>query len=104
MNKKGESYDSVPYEKEVLKQKILLPLLSWAGEHQFAYVMIDCQAGFAISSAAVAEISDMAILVTEADAISSDAADNLMIQMGSSLFPVTSSRNMMHSLAVVARE
>jgi hypothetical protein len=30
-------------------------------------------------------MSNMAILVTEADAISSDAADNLLIQMGSSL-------------------
>lgn len=85
MNRKGESYDSIPYQKDALKQQALEPLLSWARQHGFSYAFIDCQAGFAISSVAAAEMSDMAILVTEADAISSDAADNLLIQMGTSL-------------------
>jgi len=85
LNIKGESYDSVTYNKETLKKDILIPLIDWSTEKGVYYVLIDCQAGYSISSAAAAEVADTSIIVTEADSISSDAADNLLIQLGTSL-------------------
>lgn len=85
LNIKGESYDSVTYNKETLKKDILIPLIDWSTEKGVHYVLIDCQAGYSISSAAAAEVADTSIIVTEADSISSDAADNLLIQLGTSL-------------------
>ena len=69
----------------MFKQNILQPLVKWAAEHKLPYVLIDCQAGYTVTSQAACEISDKAIIVTEADSISSDAADNLLIQLGDSL-------------------
>lgn len=85
INVKGESYDSVSYKKESLKNDILMTLIDWATEKGVRYVLIDCQAGYTISSTAAAEVAEMAIIVTEADSISSDASDNLLIQLGHSL-------------------
>lgn len=85
LNKKGLSYDTVMYDNEWLQKHVLKPLYDYAIAENIVYVLIDCQAGYAISSAAAAEVSERAIVVTEADAISSDAAENLLIQMGQSL-------------------
>lgn len=85
VNKKGRSYDSVAYNRDFLKEIVLGPIFSYAVRMKFDYVFIDCQAGFAISSSAAAQWAEMAVFVTEPDAISSDATDNLLIQMGDSL-------------------
>ena len=85
LNTKGQSYDMIHHDIPYLQDQILKPLIEWAREKGITYMLVDCQAGYAISSAAAAEIADMAIVVTEADAISSDAADNLLIQLGSIL-------------------
>jgi cellulose biosynthesis protein BcsQ len=85
VNKKGRSYDSVAYNRDFLKETVLGPIFSYAVGMKFDYVFIDCQAGFAISSSAAAHWAEMAVFVTEPDAISSDATDNLLIQMGDSL-------------------
>lgn len=85
VNKKGRSYDSVAYNRDFLKETALEPIFSYAVRMNFDYVFIDCQAGFAISSSAAAQWAEMAVFVTEPDAISSDATDNLLIQMGDSL-------------------
>jgi cellulose biosynthesis protein BcsQ len=85
LNTKGESYDSVSYDREYLKKQILNPLVDYATQKGFHYILIDCQAGYSIPAIAAAESAEMAIIVTEADSISSDASDNLLIQLGSSL-------------------
>jgi cellulose biosynthesis protein BcsQ len=85
VNKKARSYDSVAYNRDFLKEAVLAPILSYANKVKFDYALIDCQAGFAISSGAAAQLAEMAVFVTEPDAISSDATDNLLIQMGDSL-------------------
>jgi cellulose biosynthesis protein BcsQ len=85
LNVRSESYDTISYDSEYLKEQVLNPLLDYATQKGAHYILIDCQAGFSISSIAAAESADRAIIVTEADAISNDAADNLLIQFGSSL-------------------
>lgn len=85
LNTKGESYDSFSFDREYLEKQILSPLVNYATQKGFHYVLIDCQAGYSISATAAVEGADMAIIVTEADSISSDASDNLLIQLGSSL-------------------
>lgn len=85
LGEKGPSYDAVPYEKDFLKLHILTPIIATATSDGSDFILIDCQAGFAVTSAAASELGDQAIIVTEADSISSDAADNLLIQMGASL-------------------
>ena len=82
---KGRAYDEFAYDKSQLRNNIMLPLLKEARAQTYNYVFIDCQAGSAISCAVAAQLADMAIIVTEADSISSDAAENLVIQMGSRL-------------------
>jgi len=82
---KGKSYDSVPFRLSQLKGGILSPLLEWAKKRDTDYVLIDCQAGFTLPSAAAAEVADLAVVVTEPDSISSDAAENLLVQLGDSL-------------------
>jgi len=49
------------------------------------YLLIDCQAGYNMSSIVASEISDTAIIVSEADVISSEAIDNLIIHLGDKL-------------------
>jgi cellulose biosynthesis protein BcsQ len=95
LNQQGPTYDSIKYDVKYLREAILAPIIEYAKSFRFDsrsegiigfdYVLIDCQAGFSSSSIAACRVSDMAILISEADAISSDAADNLLIQMGTSL-------------------
>lgn len=66
-------------------RRILTFLMDWSSENGIEYVLVDCQAGYCLSAGAAAAIADMAIIVTEPDAISSDAADNLLIQLGADL-------------------
>lgn len=73
------------YKKGQLKNNIILPLLNWATENSIKYILVDCTAGYTQSSLAAVEMADVAIIVTEPDSISSDAADNLLIQLGNSL-------------------
>jgi len=87
LKKRTVSYDSFKYKAENLRGQVLNPLLEWAATMKIQYVILDVQAGYSIPSEAASLVSDMVVIVTEADAISSDAADNLLIQMGSSLPP-----------------
>lgn len=84
-SQKGKSYDSISHNVQHLKKDILRPLIEFAGNKKTRYVLIDCQAGYSTSSIAAAEVADTVIVVTEADGISSDAAENLLIQLGNSL-------------------
>ncbi|KAF5423351.1 MAG: Cellulose biosynthesis protein BcsQ [Candidatus Methanocomedens sp.] len=85
LNVKSESYDSINYQKDFLKKDVLIPLIHQGIEENIRYVIIDCQAGYSISSAAAVEVADMAIIVAEADSISDDAAVNLLEQLKNSL-------------------
>lgn len=82
---KGPAYDSVPYTKASLLKRILEPLYDWAKSNSVDYFVIDCQAGYSISSVAAASFSDRAIFVAEPDSVSNDAVDNVMVQIGSDL-------------------
>lgn len=73
------------HDERTLIDRILLPLLGEARTRGLRYVFIDCQAGYSSSSWVAAKCADMAIIVTEADAVSSDAADSLMMQLGEDL-------------------
>lgn len=84
LRSKGKSNEAI-FDKMALKEKILLPLIGYASEHKIDYVLVDCQAGYSLPTIVGAEVSDMTVIVTEADSISSDAADNLLIQIGESL-------------------
>lgn len=85
LQSKGESYDSFSYNVELLREKILKPLIEFGTQNKYEYILIDCQAGYSITSVAASEVAGLAIIVTEADSVSNDAADNLLIQLGDSL-------------------
>jgi len=86
LSRKGEPYEAIRIDSGMLRERVLKPLLVWAANiGGIEYVLIDSQAGYVVPAQAAAEAADTAIIVTEADAISSDAADNLLIQLGSSL-------------------
>ena len=85
LRSKGPAYDDLSINEAVLKRKLLTPLQKQAEYLECDYVIIDCQAGYSISSSAAARCAHLAVIVTEADAISSDAADNLLIQLGDAL-------------------
>jgi cellulose biosynthesis protein BcsQ len=82
---RSDSFDAIRLTETHLKEAILTPLLTWATEKRFAYIFVDCQAGYTIATKAAVEVADSVVVVTEADSISSDAADNLLIQLGGSL-------------------
>ena len=71
-------------EKETLITRILEPLIGECGE-QYDYILIDNQAGYTNTSAAGVRVADRAVVVSEADRISSDAVDNLVALIGSDM-------------------
>lgn len=81
---KGIIFNEINHNLDVINKKIVSPIINFSLE-KYDYVIFDCQAGFSLSTIACVEQSDLAIIVAEADSISSDAADNLLIQLGSSL-------------------
>jgi len=86
LNSKGEPYEAIRLDSGLLRDQVLKPLLAWAANAKaLDYVLIDTQAGYVIPAQVAAEAADAVIVVTEADAISNDAADNLLIQLGPSL-------------------
>lgn len=85
LRRKSAPYDSIASTPEQLEKLILKPLISWAQSRSIAFVIIDCQAGYAASSLAASRVADLAVFVTEADSISSDATDNLLVQLGDEL-------------------
>ncbi len=87
LKSKGESYDSLSISKDLFKERILLPLIEWAKKKEVSYILLDSQAGYTLASMAASEVAKTAIFVAEPDAISSDAGDNLLIQLGNSLPP-----------------
>lgn len=82
LRSKGIAYEDLSARSDENLKDILNSLIDRASKEGCKYVFIDCQAGYSISSGVAASISDLAVIVTEADAISSDAADNLLIQLG----------------------
>ncbi len=85
LNVKGESYDSIVYNEKRLQRDLIEPLIEYATQTGAHYILIDCQAGYSLAAIAATENADMAVIVSEADSISSDAADNLLVQLGSAL-------------------
>lgn len=85
LRSKGLTYENLPMDTKTLKHQILIPLIRWAKKKDIKYVLIDCQAGYSDSSVVASEVADATVFVSEADSISSDAADNLLIQLGDKL-------------------
>jgi septum site-determining protein MinD len=82
---KGLTYEQLPTNAETLQYQVLSPLIDWAKSKDLEYVLIDCQAGYSESSVIASRFADMGLFVSEADAISSDAAENLRAQLGDEL-------------------
>ena len=76
------AYEDLLVGPTFLRDIVLLPLLEKARRREYDYMFIDCQAGCSASSIAAAGLADLAIIVAEADSISSDAAENLVMQLG----------------------
>lgn len=81
----GTQLDLVqPSDTRDMWEDLLRAVMGEANGH-FDFILIDNQAGYSKSAAAAARVASKAIIVSEADRISSDAVDNLIALMGKDL-------------------
>jgi cellulose biosynthesis protein BcsQ len=83
LRQRGLPYEKLPQTQDSLRKGILDPLINeWVSKNRIRYILIDCQAGYSLSTIAGYDIADLLIIVTEPDSISNRAAENLLNQLG----------------------
>lgn len=83
LNAKGSDYYSTIFSLQMLRDNLLKDtILNRSLPPDVEYVLIDCQAGYSITSAAASELAELGIVVSETDAIASEAAQNVVSQLG----------------------
>lgn len=72
--------EDIPFAVQSSLLSELVKDREWQG--MYDYILIDCQAGYAHQTSIALENAHKAVIVTELDRISNDAAENLLIQVG----------------------
>lgn len=81
LSKRGMHYEAMDFSRVRLMNDVLSPIFMWAKQANCKYILIDCQAGYTVSSEAATRVADTTVIVSEADSISNDAAENLRAQL-----------------------